>query len=164
MKGTRYDGYHHAGQPYLDGFKGIIAKKMSARILAIRGNQAAIEFRGFPPKARDDMLADLGDKLTIQESNWNCVLMFTANHKRKPFDDPRVRRALTLAVDRYEGSKYLSKIAIVKAVGGVVFPGHPLAASEAELSQLAGYSKDIGANRAGSEAPAQGSRCVQSGN
>jgi peptide/nickel transport system substrate-binding protein len=50
-----------------------------------------------------------------------------------------VRRALTLAVDRWGGSEDLSKIAIVKAVGGVAFPGHPLAASKVELEKLAGY-------------------------
>ncbi len=148
VEGVRNDDYHHEGQPYLDGFKAIIAKKMSVRIQAIRGNRAAIEFRGFPPKARDDLVNALGDKLTVQESDWNCVLLFTSNHMRKPFDDPRVRRALTLAVDRWGGSKYLSRIAIVKTVGGVVFPGHPLAATEAELTQLAGYRRDLEASRA----------------
>ena len=73
---------------------------------AIRGGRADIEFRGFPPKARDDLVKALGDKITVQESDWNCVLLFTPNHSVKPFDDPRVRRALTLAVDRYSGSKY----------------------------------------------------------
>lgn len=148
VEGVRNDDYHHGGQPHLDGFKAIIAKKMSVRIQAIRGNRAAIEFRGFPPKARDDLVNALGDKLRVQESDWNCVLLFTSNHARKPFDDPRVRRALTLAVDRWGGSKYLSRIAIVKTVGGVVFPGHPLAASEEELVQLAGYGRDIEASRA----------------
>ncbi len=148
VEGMRNDDYHHEGQPHLDGFKAIIAKKMSVRIQAIRGNRAAIEFRGFPPKARDDMVNALGDKLRVQESDWNCVLLFTSNHTRKPFDDPRVRRALTLAVDRWGGSKYLSRIAIVKTVGGVVFPGHPLAASEEELVQLAGYGRDVEASRA----------------
>ena len=148
VEGVRNDDYHHAGQPHLDGFKAIIAKKMSVRIQAIRGNRAAIEFRGFPPKARDDLVNALGDKLRVQESDWNCVLLFTSNHARKPFDDPRVRRALTLAVDRWGGSKYLSRIAIVKTVGGVVFPGHPLAADEEELVQLAGYGRDVEASRA----------------
>ena len=148
VEGVRNDAYHHAGQPHLDGFKAIIAKKMSVRIQAIRGNRAAIEFRGFPPKARDDLVNALGDKLRVQESDWNCVLLFTSNHARKPFDDPRVRRALTLAVDRWGGSKYLSRIAIVKTVGGVVFPGHPLAANEEELVQLAGYGRDVEASRA----------------
>tara|TARA_B100000809_G_scaffold112846_1_gene111390 strand:+ start:4319 stop:5932 length:1614 start_codon:yes stop_codon:yes gene_type:complete len=148
VSGKRYEGYHHAGRPYLDGFKSISAPKLAVRVNAIRGNQAAIEFRGFPPKHRDDLVKALGDKITVQESDWNCVLLFTPNQKRKPFDDPRVRRALSLAVDRWGGSKYLSRIAIVKTVGGVVFPNHPLAATEAELVKLAGYGKDLAANRA----------------
>jgi len=148
VSGKRYDGYHHEGKPYLDGFKAIAAPKMAIRLQTIRGDRAAIEFRGFPPKARDDLVKALGDKITVQESDWNCSLLFTPNHKVKPFDDVRVRRALTLAVDRWGGSKYLSKIAIMKPVGGVVFPKHPLAATEEELSKIPGYWKDIEKSRA----------------
>ncbi|MFP6747253.1 MAG: ABC transporter substrate-binding protein [Alphaproteobacteria bacterium] len=148
VEGKRYDGYHHAGKPYLDGFKAIEARKMAVRLQAIRGGRADIEFRGFPPKARDDLVKALGDKITVQESDWNCALFFTPNHARKPFDDKRVRRALSLAVDRWSGSKFLSRIAIVKAVGGIVYPSHPLAATQAELESIAGFGRDIEANRA----------------
>ncbi len=148
VEGKRYAGYHHAGKPYLDGYKAIAAPKMAIRLQAIRGGRADIEFRGFPPKARDDLVKALGDKITVQESDWNCALFFTANHTRKPFDDARVRRAISLAVDRWSGSKYLSRIAIVKAVGGIVYPSHPLAATPAELESIAGFGRDIKANRA----------------
>ena len=148
VEGKRYDKYHHKGKPHLDGYRAISAPKMAIRLQAIRGDRAAIEFRGFPPKARDDLKKALGDKLTVQESDWNCNLMVTPNHKRKPFDDARVRRALTLAIDRWGGSKYLSRIAIVKTVGGVVFPKHPLAATKEELTKIAGYWPDINKSRA----------------
>jgi peptide/nickel transport system substrate-binding protein len=72
----------------------------------------------------------------------------TPNHKKKPFDDPRVRRALSLALDRWGGAPGLSKIAIVNTVGGLVFPGSPLAANKEELERIAGYWPDIDKSRA----------------
>ncbi len=148
VEAVKYDGYHHAGKPYLDGYKAISAPKLAVRVQSIRGDRAAIEFRGFPPKHRDDLVKALGDKIKVQESDWNCVLLYTPNQKRKPYDDPRVRQALTLGVDRWGGSKYLSRIAIVKTVGGVVFPNHPLAATKDELMKLKGYSTDMAASQA----------------
>jgi peptide/nickel transport system substrate-binding protein len=148
VRGRRYENYHFKGRPYLDGFTAISAPKMALRLQAIRGDRAAAEFRGFPPKARDDLVRALGDKVTVQEGDWNCGLFLTPNHGVKPFDDPRVRRALSLALNRWEGSKHLSQIAIVKTVGGIVYPKHPLAATKDELLQLAGYGTDIAKSRA----------------
>ena len=60
----------------------------------------------------------------------------------------RVRRALTLAIDRWHGAPQLAKIANVHTVGGIAFPGAPLAANKEELQQLAGYWPDIDKSRA----------------
>ena len=145
--GVKNPDYFIKGRPYLDSFRAIFIKKQAPQVAAIRGGRALVNFRAFPPKTRDDIVKALGDKIVVQESTWNCVLLVTPNHKVKPFDDPRVRRALSLALDRWEASRTISKIAIVKTVGGTVFPGHPLAASKEELQKIAGYGPDIEANR-----------------
>jgi peptide/nickel transport system substrate-binding protein len=147
IKGERNPDYYHKGLPYLDGIVGILAPKQATRLDAIRADRAAIEFRGLPPSARDELVNALGDKLTVQEHDWNCGLIATPNHKKKPFDDVRVRRALTLAIDRWGSAAALSKIAIMRTVGGIVFPGSPLAVTKEELQQLAGYWPDIEKSR-----------------
>jgi peptide/nickel transport system substrate-binding protein len=148
VEGKRNDDYYIKGQPYLDGFKAIQAPKMSVRLQAIRGDRAGIEFRGFPPKARDDLVAAMGDKIKVEESNWNVVFGYGPNQKIKRFQDVRVRQALGYALDRWGSAKYLSKIAIVKAVGGIVFPGHKLAGDKKWLETLPGYGPDAKANKA----------------
>ena len=43
------------------------------------------------PSVRDELVGALGDKLTVQTSDWNCGTIVEPNHKKKPFDDVRVR-------------------------------------------------------------------------
>ena len=146
--GKKNPNYWDKGKPYLDGYRGIFIKDSAAQVAAVRGERAMIQFRGFAPAERDTLVQALGPKIRVQESPWNCVILVAINHEKKPFDDKRVRRALTLALDRYQGSQALSKIAIVKDVGGVQVPGTPFATPPAELEKLAGYSRDIQKSRA----------------
>ncbi|HZT89363.1 MAG TPA: ABC transporter substrate-binding protein [Stellaceae bacterium] len=148
IKGDRNPDYYHEGLPYLDHIVGIYAPKQATRIDAIRADRGAIDFRGLPPASRDELVRNLGDKITVQESDWNCGSVVTINEQKKPFDDPRVRRALTLAIDRWGGAAALSKIADVRTVGSIIFPGSPLAPSKEELHEIAGFWPDIEKSRA----------------
>jgi peptide/nickel transport system substrate-binding protein len=145
--GKKFADYWDKGKPYLDGYRALFIPNTGARVSAIRSERAMIEFRGFNPARRDELVKAMGPKIAVKESAWDCWMYALPNHERKPFDDPRVRKALTLAVDRWEGSKHLSRITILKEVGGIQVPGTPWAASEAEITALAGFGKDIEAAR-----------------
>jgi peptide/nickel transport system substrate-binding protein len=69
------------------------------------------------------------------------------NTKKPPFDDVRVRRALSMAIDRWKGGEALSRIAFVKEVGGVMRPGSDYATPPEALRKYPGFGSDIKAAR-----------------
>ncbi|MBI1989691.1 MAG: ABC transporter substrate-binding protein [Betaproteobacteria bacterium] len=145
--GRKFEGYFEKGKPYLNGYVAIFISG-APMVNALAAGEVLAEFRGQSPADRDRLVKTLGDKAVVQETPWVCSLVVTFNTKKKPFDDQRVRKALSLAIDRWAGAQALQKIALVRHVGGVLRPGYDLAASEKELVQYPGWSKDINASRA----------------
>jgi peptide/nickel transport system substrate-binding protein len=143
----KFDGYFEKGKPYLNGYVAIFISG-APMVNALAAGEVYAEFRGHSPADRDRIVKALGDKAVVQETPWVCSLVVTFNTKKKPFDDARVRRALSLAVDRWGGAQALSKVALVRHVGGLLRPGYDLATAEKDLVQLPGFSKDINASRA----------------
>jgi len=153
VKGSHWVGkknpdYWDKGKPYLNGYRALFISSSSAQVASIRGERAHAQFRGLSPVDRDALVQALGAKIAVQESPWDCLSLVAINHGKKPFDDRRVRRALTLALDRHGASRSLSRITVVKEVGGIQVPGTPWATPPAELEKLAGYGRDITASRA----------------
>ncbi len=146
--GKKNTNYFLPGRPYLDGFRAVFIRDTAPRVAAVRSGQAMVEFRGFNPAARDDIVKSLGNKAVIQESPWACNILVAINNEKKPFSDPRVRRALTLAIDRNEASKALAQISVMKYIGGVFRPGSDFATPPAELGKLPGFSANITGARA----------------
>ena len=145
--GARFDDYFQKGKPYLDGFRAITLTT-SAMLNAMEGEHILAEFRGFSPPERDRIVRALGDKVKVYESDWLFQMLISFNAKKKPFDDERVRRALSLAIDRWGGSASLRKVSSLGPVGGLLMPSGKWSASEAEMVKWPGYGKNIEANRA----------------
>ncbi len=146
--GVRNPDYFVAGRPYLEGYRALFIASTAIYTAALKSGQALINFRGLAPAQRDDIVRTLGDKVVVQEGPWLCNNLIFFNTKRRPFDDARFRRALTLAIDRWGGSRPLSQIAFVGPVGGVMRPTSEFGTPEADLTKLAGYGRDIAASRA----------------
>jgi peptide/nickel transport system substrate-binding protein len=145
--GKRFEGYFKPGRPYLDGYKAYFVKS-TAVVPGLIGGQFDAEFRFRTPPERDLLVEKMGDKVVVHDQPLLAGNIFIFNTRRKPFDDIRVRQALTLAVDRWTGGENIGKISSLRYVGGVSRPGSTMALPEAELAKLPGYWKDAEAARA----------------
>ena len=148
FEGERNPDYFVKDRPYLDGYKFFISPETSVRAAAIRSGRAYIEFRNLPGAEVDAIRKQLGDKIVVQETPMTGQWGIAVNNTAKPFNDVRVRKALTLGIDRYTMSKVLYPLTGLKFVGALMRPGSDWAMPAAELEKLPGFGRDMEKNRA----------------
>jgi ABC-type transport system substrate-binding protein len=79
--------------------------------------------------------------ITAAEFNQSVIQAVFINNKKPPLGDPRVRRAMHLALDRYALVDVVKDVAPM-SVGGFVYPFHELSTPREELVKRLGYQKD----------------------
>jgi peptide/nickel transport system substrate-binding protein len=148
FEGERNPDYFIKDRPYLDGYKFFISTETSVRAAAIRSGRAYIEFRDLPLSEVDSIKKQLGDKVVVQQTPFVIQFGISMNNTVKPFNDVRVRKALTLGIDRYTGGKVLHQLTGLRDVGALTRPGTEWAIPQAELETFPGFGRDAEKNRA----------------
>jgi peptide/nickel transport system substrate-binding protein len=144
--GQRFENYFEKGLPYLDGFRAVAIQGQAA-VNALAAGQLQAEFRGVTPAERDRIIAARGDKIRFYQGDRISVYVTVFNTEKPPFNDERVRRALSLALDRRAGEGIMAKLSTVKTPGGFLRPGSPFAATPDEIAKLPGFGPDVKAAR-----------------
>jgi peptide/nickel transport system substrate-binding protein len=148
FEGERNPDYFVKDRPYLDGYKFFISTETSVRAAAVRSGRAHVEFRDLPLSEAESIKKQLGDKVVVQQTPFVIHFDIAINNTAKPFTDVRVRRALSLGLDRYTGAKVLHQLTGLRDVGALTRPGTDWSMTPAELERFPGFGRDAEKNRA----------------
>ncbi len=152
FEGERNPDYFVKDRPYLNGYKFYISTETSVRAAAVRSGRAYIEFRDLPSAEVDAIKKQLGDKVVVQQTPMTGQFGIAINNTVKPFSDVRVRKALTLGLDRYTGGRVLFGLTGLRDVGGLLRPGTEFAMSGRRPPEAAGVREGHGEEPGGGQA------------
>ncbi len=148
----RFDGYWDEGKPYLDGIDFIIIRDPATRFGALAAGQVHMSAHGSPslsPAQARQIQQDHSEDVALERVRGPFWLGAAFNATRPPFDDARVRRALSLAVDRqaYQATVAGGDSHGVGVVAGLSPPETTFAIPQSELLDLPGYRQPREADR-----------------
>ncbi len=140
----RYEDYHFDDN-YIENTIGYKIKDITTPLV---GGQIMAEFRSVSPPERANIKKQMGDKIQFFEAPLMTQWLVTLNTNFKPFQDRRVRQALTLCIDRHKGFENLSKITFTGRRSAPILFGTKYAMPDNVLDTMIGFSPDIKASRA----------------
>jgi peptide/nickel transport system substrate-binding protein len=135
----RNPNYWNKGLPYLDGIEFYhvlpFSPEMGSAILSNRVDYVRITDPVTARKAK----ATAG--ITATDHYQSVIQATWMNNKRKPLDDPRVRRAMHLVLDKPALVDVVKDVAPMM-VGGFIYPFSEFATPKEELARRLGYQPD----------------------
>src|SRR5882724_4398096 len=135
----RNPDYFVPGRPYLDGIRYTIIRERGTRLAALQAGRLDAFVPLEMTKAMADAAKSGAPALVITEIGQNGSDNMLINHKRAPFDNALVRRAVNFALDR---RSYVKSVRQDGAVIGAALMPKPMGfwgLGEPDLRNLAGY-------------------------
>ena len=147
IKVARNPDYWKPGLPYLDGIEYTISRNRSTVLLAFVARKYELTFAG-------SLTIPLGHDLQNQRPDAICDLPpgsvstnLIVNREKPPFDNPDLRRAMALALDRQAFLDIITEGQGFKAAAMQPPPGGQWGMPPEMLEKLPGYGRDVEANR-----------------
>jgi len=135
----RNPDYFVPDRPHLDGIRYTIIRERGTRLAALQAGRLDAFVPLEMTKAMADTAKSVIKELVITEIGQNGSDNVLLNHKRPPFDNPLVRKAVNFALDR---RAYVKSVRQDGAVIGAALMPRPMGfwgLADADLRTMAGY-------------------------
>ena len=145
IKLTRNPDYWKPGLPYLDGIDFTIVRDPATAVLAFIAGKFDVAGGLSPPMVKD-ITGQLPDSI-CEEAPGTINRHLIINRDKPPFDNPELRRAMSLSIDR---QAFIDIVAQGQGeIGGALQspPGGLWGLPPDQLKQLSGYDPDVTKNR-----------------
>ena len=139
--------YWRPGRPYLDAIEYRIVPNQATRTLAFVARQFDVTGSGgLNANARKDIRTQ-APTAVCESTGSNVTAVLLINQKAPPFDNPKVRRAISLALDRGE---FVKAAQGEGRIGGLMMspPYGNWGLTPEQLAGVPGFGKDVERNRA----------------
>ena len=136
--------YFKDGLPYFDGFEVFVITDVGTQIAAYKTERVLMSAQMENALSPDDVIrlqqdADFTSKFDVWGPQECCNLHIILNTTQPPFDNPDIRRALFLAMDR---EVIVEDIASGKwKVGAPMSPSSPFSIPQDELMEMPGFRR-----------------------
>ncbi len=138
---VRNPDYFVKERPYLDGLKYVIIAERGTRFAALQAGRLDVAMPIDGTRTLTAQLKAAVPKMVITEINPNANANILMNTKRPPFDNVKVRRAISLAIDRRAYVKAVEQGGAVVGASLAPPPWGIWGLREQELARLPGYGR-----------------------
>ena len=136
---VRNPDYFVKGRPYLDGVRYTVIVERGTRVAALQAGQIDVAYPGETTLSIAEQLKKAVPGMVFTETASNVSENLLLNTRKPPFDNLKVRRALSFAIDRRTYTQTVHRGAAVIGASLAPKPWGVWGLLDRDLSQLPGY-------------------------